>query len=73
MPTKMPTIRTARAIAKQGELQGCIVIGFSNGVIGAASYGSTMEGCRQLGKLVDFITDAVGEGAVFLGEFNPAS
>lgn len=67
---RFPTIRTARAITKQGELEGCLVIGFGGDTFGAASYGSTKARCDALGRLLDFISEAIERGEVDLGPFD---
>ena len=57
----MPTIRTARAIAKQGQLRGVIVIGIdAEGNVGGASYGASVKQCRQLAPWLDAIVDGAG-------------
>lgn len=56
-----PTIRTARAICKQGGLQGVIVIGIDErGVVGGASYGATVRQCKQLAPWLESIIDDAG-------------
>lgn len=67
-----PTIRTARAICKQGGLQGVIVIGIDEkGVIGGASYGATVRQCKQLAPWLEHIIDAAGYGPD-LSAFTPS-
>ena len=57
-----PTIRTARAICKQGGLQGVIVIGIDEtGVVGGASYGATVRQCKQLAPWLDDLIDRAGD------------
>ena len=56
-----PTIRTARAICKQGQLRGVIVIGIDeDGRVGGASYGATVRQCKQLGPWLKDIVDRAG-------------
>lgn len=56
-----PTIRTARAICKQGQLQGVIVIGIDeDGRVGGASYGASVRQCKQLGPWLNEIVDNAG-------------
>lgn len=69
--TRMPTVRTARAICKQGNLAGVIVIGLDNeGRVAGASYGATMAQCRNLAPWLDHIMDGAGRD-VPLSEFGP--
>lgn len=64
------TIRTARAICKQGQLQGVIVIGIDDkGIVGGASYGATVRQCKQLAPWLEDIVDNAGV-AHDLGEFS---
>jgi hypothetical protein len=59
----LPTIRTARAICKQGELKGVIVIGIDeHGNVGGASYGATLKQCKQLAPWLDYIVETAGMG-----------
>lgn len=67
----MPTIRTARAICKQGQLQGVIVIGIDDqGNVGGASYGATVRKCKALAPWLDEIIGGAGF-ACDLNEFVP--
>ena len=56
-----PTIRTARASCKKGDLQGVIVIGIDEtGRIGGASYGANVRQCKQLAPWLNEIVDRAG-------------
>jgi hypothetical protein len=66
-----PTIRTARAICKQGNLQGVIVIGIDEtGTVGGASYGATVRQCKALAPWLDEIVGGAGFSCD-LNEFVP--
>ena len=65
----MPTVRDARASCKKRNLDGVLIIGFADGNIGAASYGSTKAQCAQLGKLLDHVVEQVERGEVNLSTF----
>ena len=63
---RLPSIQTARELARHRGLDGAVVIGFSEGRVAIASYGSTKQQCRELGKLVDFIDLAIEQEKVRL-------
>jgi len=64
MSAILPTIRTARDLAKHRRLDGMVVIGFANGTFTVASYGVTKQQCRELAALVDFISEHIELGVV---------
>ena len=62
----LPSVALARRLAKQRGLNGLVMIGFANGMFSCASYGGTLRQCHELGKLVDFIVNAIEQEKVKL-------
>ena len=62
----LPSVALARRLAKQRNLDGLLMIGFAGGEFCCASYGGTLRQCHELGKLVDFIVNAVEQEKVKL-------
>ena len=62
----LPSVALARRLAKQRGLDGMVIIGFAAGEFSVASYGSTLRQCHELGKLVDFIVNAIEQERVKL-------
>ena len=67
--SKLPSIATARGIAKANGLDGCVVIGFAHGEISIASYGATKRKCAALKPLGKLIMAAIENGDVPLDAF----
>ena len=64
----MPTIRSARFLTKRGQLDGVVILSFAKDQYSVVSYGSTKAKCTALGKLVDYVGNAISKGAVSLDE-----
>jgi len=59
---KAPTVRTAEHLARAAGGDGAIVIAFDGGRFAGASWGATMPLCRDLGRRLDAIVDAMQRG-----------
>jgi hypothetical protein len=70
MRRTLPDIRAAQSLAKARGLDGAVVIGFLDGAVSVASYGATKAQCKELGALVDFISEAIEREEVPLGSLD---
>ena len=59
---KPPTLRTAEHLARSAGGDGAIVLVFDGDDFAGASWGSTMPRCRDLGRRLDAIVDAMQRG-----------
>jgi hypothetical protein len=62
----LPSVALAERLAKLRGLDGVVIIGFAEGKFCLASYGGTLRQCHELGKLGDFIAEAIEQERVKL-------
>lgn len=65
----MISIPTAKAFAKEHELEGVVILAIKDGQICTTSYGADTPKCRQLAKLNDAIAEMSLDAD--LSEFQP--
>jgi hypothetical protein len=62
-----PAVEQAKAICKQNACTGVIVLCFDGYNVSGASYGVDGRRCKEYGKTLDNIVDAIESGKVKVG------
>ena len=63
------TIPTARWLCNTNKLDGVVIIAIGEGQVKSVSYGSTVQQCRQLGRLIDAVGEQIEDGRLPITEF----
>lgn len=57
-------ISKAKALANEFGVDGVAIFIFSDGQVGATSYGADKAKCKDMGRWIDGVVDGMGEGKI---------